>query len=292
MVHRSFANLNSNPTRDLLVDLGHAAVRVGHHRRLAGIGVGTDAAIQRQRTEEFHAVVLAHALAAAFAEDALFVATLRADVQAHVLDHPDDGDADLLEHLETLARVNQRDVLRRGDDHRARHRHALCQRQLDVAGAGRQVDHQVVEVVPVGIVQQLLQRLGDHRATPDHGRFDVDQEADRHRLDAVADQRLEVLAVVGLGLVGDAQHGRLRRAVDISVQHADTRAFGGQRQRQVDGGGGLADAALAGGHGDFVLDVVYQLDAALDAVGHDLEADVGGGARGAGGGGGRGGGRL
>jgi hypothetical protein len=109
------------------------------------------------------------------------------------------------------------------------------------------------------------------------GRFDVDQKTDRHRLDAVADQRLEVLAVGRFGLVGDAEHGRLRRAIDVGVEHADARAFGSQRQRQVDGGGGFADAALAGRHGDDVLDVGDQLDAALHAVRDDLEPDVRGG---------------
>ena len=56
------------------------------------------------------------------------------------------------------------------------------ERQLDVAGAGRHVDDQVVEVAPVGVLQQLLERLRDHRAAPDHRRVGVDQEADRHRL--------------------------------------------------------------------------------------------------------------
>ena len=53
--------------------------------------------------------------------------------------------------LRPLRGVEQRDVLRRGDDHRAGHRHVLRQRELDVAGARRQVDHQVVEVAPVGV---------------------------------------------------------------------------------------------------------------------------------------------
>jgi hypothetical protein len=81
-----------------------------------------------------------HAIAAAGTEDVLGMAALGADVDAHVLDDAEDGDADLLEHLQALARVEQRDVLRRGDDHRAGHRHLLRQRELDVAGARRHVD--------------------------------------------------------------------------------------------------------------------------------------------------------
>jgi hypothetical protein len=68
-----------------------------------------------------------------------------------------------------LLGVEQGDVLRRGHDHRAGDRHPLAQRQLDVAGARRHVDDQVVQVLPVGLAQQLVQRLGGHRAAPDHG---------------------------------------------------------------------------------------------------------------------------
>ena len=100
-----------------------------------------------------HVVVLAHLLRAAVAEDVLGVAAVRADVDAHVLDDADDRHADLLEHLEALARVDQRDVLRRGDDHGAGDRHLLRQRQLDVAGARRHVDDQVVEIAPVRVLR-------------------------------------------------------------------------------------------------------------------------------------------
>ena len=105
------------------------------------------------------------------------------------------GHAHLLEHLEALARVDEGDVLRRGDDHGARHGHLLRERELDVAGARRQVDHEVVEVAPAGLGEELLERLGDHRAAPDHGRVLLDEEAHAHRLDAVAFHRLHGLAV-------------------------------------------------------------------------------------------------
>src|SRR3546814_10364257 len=49
-------------------------------------------------------------------------------------------------------------------------RHPLCQRQMDVAGAWREVHDQVVEVVPVGFLQQASQGLGDHWASPDDRR--------------------------------------------------------------------------------------------------------------------------
>jgi hypothetical protein len=44
----------------------------------------------------------------------------------------------------------------------------LRQRQLRVAGSGRHVDHQIIDILPVGLLEQLLERLGDHRPAPDH----------------------------------------------------------------------------------------------------------------------------
>ena len=186
---------------------------------------------------------------------------------------PTIGHADLLEHLEALARIDQRDVLRRGHDHRAGHRHLLRERQLDVAGAGRHVDDEVVDLAPVRVLQQLLERLRDHRAAPDHRRVLVDHEADRHRLHAVRLHRLERLAVVGLRAAGDAEHRRLRRPVDVGVEDADGGAFRRQREREVHRGGGLAHAALAARHGDDVLHAGHELHAALHRMRHDLRAD-------------------
>jgi hypothetical protein len=85
----------------------------------------------------------------------------------------------------------------------------------------------------------------------------------------------KILAVLGFGAAVDAQHGGLRGAVDVGVEHAHVGAFGGQRQRQIDGGGGLADTALAGGHGDDVLDAGDEFHALLYAVGHDFPGDIG-----------------
>ena len=138
---------------------------------------------------------------------------------------------------------------------------------------GRSTD-QVVEVLPVGVVEQLLQGLGDHRAAPDHRRLLVDQETDRHGLQVVAVHRLQRLAVLRLRLAVHAEHARLAGAVDVRIQNADLGALGRQRQGQVHGGGGLADAALAGGHGDDVPDALDVLDALLRGMGGDLARHV------------------
>ena len=73
----------------------------------------------------------------------------------------------------------------RGDDQELRLRQQLGERHRDVAGAGRQVDQQVVELAPVDVLEELLERLVEHRPAPDDGGVLLDEEPDRHHLDAV-----------------------------------------------------------------------------------------------------------
>ena len=61
------------------------------------------------------------------------------------------------------------------------------QRELRVAGAGRQVDDQVVELAPGDVLQELLEQLVHHRAAPDHRPAALDEEADRDDRHAVVD---------------------------------------------------------------------------------------------------------
>jgi hypothetical protein len=261
--------------RGLEVGATHGAIRVGDHGGPASVGFLADPDVERQRAEQRHAVLLRHPHAAAGAEDRLLVAALRADVGAHVFHHAQHRDRDLLEHAQALAGVEQRDVLRRGDDHGAAHRDALRERELDVAGAGRHVDDQVVELAPVGVAQQLGERLGDHRATPDHRLLLLDQESDRDDLDAVSLERLDAPTVATDGpLALQAHHARLAGAVDVGVEQADLGALERQGQREVDCGGGLADPALAGSDRDDVADARQWLQSALHRLGRDLPGDL------------------
>ena len=101
-------------------------------------------------------------------------------MQRHVLDDAEHRHVDLFEHAQPFARIGKRDVLRRGDDDRTRERHPLGEGQLDIAGAGRQVDDEVVEIAPIGVAEQLVERGGDHRTAQHQWLLDIDQEPDRH----------------------------------------------------------------------------------------------------------------
>ena len=82
-------------------------------------------------------------------------------------------------------------------------------------------------------------------------------------------------ALVGAGraLTRQSHHQRLARPVDVGIQQTDRRTFVGQAERQVRGSRRLADAALAGSHGDDVADALDRPQVALNAVRGDLPVD-------------------
>ena len=67
----------------------------------------------------------------------------------------------------------------------------------------------------------------------------------------------------------------LRGAVDIGVEYADTRAFAGQSQGQIDGGGGFANPALARGNRNNVFDTWYRCRTAQAGMAGHMVADFG-----------------
>ena len=224
----------------------------GRHADVAAL---PDGHVERDAAEEVEAVLGGEPLATAAAEDLGQLAAVRAGEGRHVLDQAEDRDAHPLEHRERLRDVGQRDLLRRRHEHRARDRHRLGQRQLRVGGARRQVDDEVVEVAPVDVAQELLDRAADERPAPDDRLALGDEELDRDDLDAVALQRPDLVAL-----------GRLRLArrrpsiigmfgpVMSASRRPDGRAGLGQRDGEVDADRALADAALARRDGDDVLD--------------------------------------
>ncbi len=183
-------------------------------------------------------------------EDMRLVPAVGADIAGHVLDDAQQGGVELAEHVDGLAGVDQRHVLRGRHDDRAGHLIPLAQRQLDVAGARRQVHHQHVEGPPRDLPQHLLQRPHQHRPAPDDRLAFLQHQADRHGGDPVGGQGQDRLAVGRLRAAGHAHHAGLRGTVDVGIQKTRPQPLLRQRHGQVRGQGGLADPALAGPHGD------------------------------------------
>ncbi len=90
----------------------------------------------------------------------------------------------------------------------------------------------------------------------------ADEQADRHHLEAVGLDRDDAV-VEHPGPAPGAEHERQVGPVDVGVDDSDVGAGLGERQGEIHGDGGLADAALARRHGDRVLDLGNHVRGAL-----------------------------
>ena len=147
---------------------------------------------------------------------------VRADEGAHVFDYAEDFDIDLAEHFDGFADVGEGDGGGRGDDDRAGDRDGLDQRELHVAGAGREIDQQIVELAPDYAAQELRDYAVEHRAAPDHGLVAGIQQAHRDHLDALDfDRDGCAFRAVARGSSRRAEHDGDVGAVDVGVEQAD-----------------------------------------------------------------------
>mmetsp|Transcript_15611 Transcript_15611/g.48789 ORF Transcript_15611/g.48789 Transcript_15611/m.48789 type:complete len:430 (+) Transcript_15611:410-1699(+) len=170
----------------------------------------------------------------------------RVEAQArHVLHHSHCGDADLVKHLHPLDHVHKREPLRRRHQHRRAHLKVLAERQLHIAGAGRHVDDQIVELAPSRAPNQLLHDRS-HLCAAQRQRPRVD-EAHRHELQPVCLERHQQLPV-DLQLPLRPYHGRQAGPVHVDVDEADPPPRGGEGAGEVDRRRRLAHPALAARH--------------------------------------------
>ena len=272
-IRRLLGDRDRHLARDVAVDLRDLAVGIGDHGRPAGVRLLADADVERQRAQERHLVVVAHPLRAALAEDVLGVPAVASrrgcSCSRRCRRSGTPTFSNILRPLRASISAMSCGVV----TITAPVTGTFCASvswMSPVPGGMSTIRKSTSRQLRV--LEQLLERLRDHRPAPDHRRVGVDHEADRHRLHAVRLQRLERLAVRRLGPAGDAEHRRLRRTVDVRVEHAHRRAFRGERERQVDGGRRLAHAALAARHRDDVLHARHELHAALHRMRDDLRA--------------------
>ena len=157
-------------------------------------------------------------------------------------------------HRDAAPCVDQGNVLRRRDDDGACQRRLLRHGELGVPGARRQIDDENIEIVPRHFAQHLRDGRDHHRSAPDHGVVFLDQKADRHHLDAKPLHRLQHARAELPRLAAQAEQLWLRRTINVGIENAGLQSQRRKAEREIAGGGGFADAALAGGNGNDVLD--------------------------------------
>ncbi len=188
---------------------------------LPGITADADLRVDFNFAEEGDVEGLGEARAFAVAEDVNALFAMRAGEVAHVFDDAEDFDVDLAEHFDGLADVGEGHDGRRSDQDCAVDGSGLDQGKLDVAGARREVDDEVVEVPPEDAAEELLHDAVEHRAAPDEGLVARIEEAHGDHFYAVGFDGNDGAVFEGLGLLGGTEHERDVGAVDVGVEETD-----------------------------------------------------------------------
>ena len=171
---------------------------------------------------------------------------------AHVFNDAKDRHLDLLHHPDAAPRDLEADILRCGDDNCPGQRKALRQRQLRVASARRQIEHQKIQCAPFDFQHEHLQVFRHHRTAQNGGFVVTRQHPHRDHLDAMRlrrdyfARRRQRGGLAGL----DPQHPRHAGAIEIGVHQPDRRTLRRQGQGEVGADSAFTYTALAAGHGN------------------------------------------
>ena len=209
-------------------------------------------------------------------KDPILVAALPALIVGHILDYAQNTHPQILEHLDSLDHIDEGQPLRSGHDDCPVEVELLAETELDVASSRRHVHDQVVELAPVGLVEELRDDRRDNRSAHD-GRF-LPGKPKRHTLHSFIVDGLNLLLVVGMLLKGVAlavNKGGQGRSIYIGIEYADLIAFPLQGGSEVDCNRAFPDPALATAHCYDLLDtkqVAFAVELVL--LGFRGEVDV------------------
>ena len=162
-----------------------------------------------------------------------FMAAFGANILAHILNHAQNGRVQRGEHIQSLSRIQQRDILRGRDHNGASQLSLLAQCQLNIPGAGRQVDDQDVQFPPLHLIEHLLQCAHQHRTAPDNRLIRIDHQTDRHHRNAMGLERNNNLTIGTGRAFAHAHHTRLARTIYICIKQPDPSALLGQGHCQI-----------------------------------------------------------
>ena len=161
-------------------------------------------------------------------------------------------DIQLLEHPDRSSSVILSDSLWSADDDRSSQRQLLRKGQRDIAGSRWQIDEQIVQFAPGGLVEKLGKGLVCHGASPDHRFLGIDELRVGHRLDAGYFEWIEHVASGRGGHVVETEHRFERWSIDIAIKETYLGSKPGETQCQIDGNGGLADTTFSSANGNDV----------------------------------------
>ena len=121
--------------------------------RLAQVTTGTDGWVERELAEQGHAELFSQPLATSTPEDFKPATTVGARQVTHILDLTQHRCSGYLEYFDATHHVGDGHFLWSRDHDHPRKRHQLDQRQRHTACSGRQIDDQIIKLVPLGVKQ-------------------------------------------------------------------------------------------------------------------------------------------
>ena len=166
---------------------------------------------------------LCFAFAAAGTKDVVAFAITGTGEVTHVFDETEHGDVHFVEHRRGFPGIDQRHFLRSGDNDRAGERDRLDYGELDVAGAGRKIEHEIIQFAPFDLPQELLSITGHHRSAQDRGRRVVEEKTHRHQFQSVLFDRNDAVVLGSHRPIARAEHERNARAVDVAIAKTNAR---------------------------------------------------------------------
>lgn len=92
---------------------------------------------------------------------------------------------------------------------------------MDIAGAGREIDDEVIEFAPLDAAEELRDHAVEHGAAPDHGFVAGIEKAHGDHFQASDLDWDDAFFGGGLGLLQSAEHDGNVGAVDVGIHQAD-----------------------------------------------------------------------
>jgi hypothetical protein len=147
--------------------------------------------------------------------------------------------------------------------------------ELNVPGARRKIEYEVIERSPSYLPEKLLRVSRYHRTAKHGGRGIVEQEAHGHELQSLAFDGKDAILIISHWPFVASEHQSDARAIEIAIAKTHPGACRRQRDSKIRGHRGLAHTPLSTRHGDDMLDT-FQLRRTGEAgsLGRRLNIDL------------------
>src|SRR5687768_12641810 len=105
--------------------------------------------VERNGAKQWNMKRIGELLASATSKNVAFFSAMRANILGHIFHDSQNGNSDLLEHLQAALGNLHGKSLRGHDDHSATQAHSLRKCQLNISGSWWQIQKQIIQLSPV-----------------------------------------------------------------------------------------------------------------------------------------------